>query len=88
MWGEFLTYVIDFLIVNFVMFLVIKGISALRRKEEWAPSGLSNNKLLSEIRDLLKKPLFFYNKGEQSPFFIFKNQGKVPAYLLILFSNF
>ena len=81
MWGEFLTYVIDFLIVAFVMFLVIKGINTLKRKEEETPSGPSDNELLSEIRDLLKKWRFFYNKGEQSPFFIFKNQGKVPAYL-------
>jgi len=55
MWGEFLTYVIDFLIVAFVMFLVIKGINTLKRKEEEAPSGPSDNDLLSEIRDLLKK---------------------------------
>ena len=55
MWGEFLTYVIDFLIVAFVMFLVIKGINTLKRKEEKAPSGPSDNDLLSEIRDLLKK---------------------------------
>jgi len=55
MWGEFLTYVIDFLIVAFVMFLVIKGINTLKRKEEETPSGPSDNELLSEIRDLLKK---------------------------------
>jgi len=55
LWGEFLTYVIDFLIVAFVMFLVIKGINTLKRIEEEAPSGPSDNDLLSEIRDLLKK---------------------------------
>ena len=55
MWGEFVTYVIDFIIVAFVMFLIIKGINALKRKEEEAPSGPSDNELLSEIRDLLKK---------------------------------
>ena len=54
LWGEFLTYVIDFLIVAFVMFLVVKGINTLKRKEEEAPSGPSDNELLSEIRDLLK----------------------------------
>ena len=54
MWGNFLTHVIDFIIVAFVMFLVIKGINALKRKEE-APSGPTDNQLLSEIRDLLKK---------------------------------
>ena len=37
------------------MFLVIKGISTLKRKEEGTPSGPSDNELLSEIRDLLKK---------------------------------
>jgi len=55
LWGEFLTYVIDYLIVAFVMFLVIKGINTLKRIEEEAPSGPSDNDLLSEIRDLLKK---------------------------------
>ena len=55
MWGDFLTHVIDFIIVAFVMFLVIKGINALKRKEEEMPSGPSDNELLSEIRDLLKK---------------------------------
>ena len=55
MWGDFLTHVIDFIIVAFVMFLIIKGIKALKRKEEEAPSGPTDNQLLSEIRDLLKK---------------------------------
>lgn len=55
MWGEFLTYYIDFLIVAFVMFLVIKSINRLKTKEEVPPSGPSDNELLCEIRDLLKK---------------------------------
>ena len=57
MWGEFLTYVIDFIIVAFVMFLIIKVINSLKQKEEEekAPPGPSDNELLSEIRDLLKK---------------------------------
>ncbi len=55
MWGEFLTYTIDFIIVAFVMFLVIKSINRLKTKEEDAISGPSDNELLSEIRDLLKK---------------------------------
>ena len=55
MWGSFLTHVIDFIIVAFVMFLIIKGINALKRKEEEVPSGPTDNQLLSEIRDLLKK---------------------------------
>ena len=56
MWGNFITHIIDFIIVAFVIFLIIKGINTLKRKEEVeAPSGPSDNQLLSEIRDLLKK---------------------------------
>ena len=56
MWGNFITHIIDFIIVAFVMFLIIKGINTLKRKEEVeVPSGPSDNQLLSEIRDLLKK---------------------------------
>lgn len=58
MWGEFVTNLIDFIIVAFVMFLIIKGINNMKKKEEEAPappSGPSDNDLLAEIRDLLKK---------------------------------
>ena len=58
MWGEFLTNLIDFIIVAFVMFLIIKGINNMKKKEEpapEAPTGPSDNDLLMEIRDLLKK---------------------------------
>jgi len=58
MWGEFLTNLIDFIIVAFVMFMVIKGINKMKKKEEAAPeapAGPSDNDLLTEIRDLLKK---------------------------------
>ncbi len=58
MWGEFTTNLIDFIIVAFVMFLVIKGINNMKKKEEPAPAtpaGPSDNDLLTEIRDLLKK---------------------------------
>ncbi|HBI39863.1 MAG TPA: large conductance mechanosensitive channel protein MscL [Tenacibaculum sp.] len=58
LYGEFLTYVIDFVIVAFIMFLVVKGINKMKRKEEpavEAPKGPSQEELLSEIRDLLKK---------------------------------
>lgn len=58
-WGAFVTVVIDFIIVAFVMFLVIKGINALKKKEAQAPAGpapLSTTEtLLTEIRDSLKK---------------------------------
>ena len=56
LWGAFLMHIIDFFIVAFVMFLVIKGINRLKRKEEEeAPAGPTDNALLFEIRDLLKK---------------------------------
>jgi len=59
MWGEFVTNLIDFIIVAFVMFLIIKGINRMKKKEEEAapapPPGPSDNDLLAEIRDLLKK---------------------------------
>ena len=58
LWGEFLTHVIDFIIVAFVMFLVVKGVNKMKKKEEpapEAPAGPTQEELLAEIRDLLKK---------------------------------
>ena len=55
-WGTFVTVIIDFVIITFVMFLIIKGINALKKKEESAPAPLSKtDELLTEIRDALKK---------------------------------
>ena len=57
-YGTFLTNVIDFLIVAFVMFLVVKGVNKLKKKEEEAPAapaGPTVEELLAEIRDALKK---------------------------------
>ena len=57
LYGEFLTNIIDFIIVAFVMFMVVKGVNALKKKEEpapEAPKGPSQEDLLGEIRDLLK----------------------------------
>jgi len=58
MYGTFLTNLIDFIIVAFVMFMVIKGINRMKKKEEpapEAPAGPSQEELLTQIRDLLKK---------------------------------
>lgn len=58
LYGDFLTNVIDFIIVAFVMFMVIKGINRMKKKEApapEAPKGPSQEDLLAEIRDLLKK---------------------------------
>jgi large conductance mechanosensitive channel len=58
-WGAFLTASIDFLVVAFVMFMVIRAMNAAKRKEVEAapapPAGPSDVELLAEIRDLLKK---------------------------------
>ncbi|HPH84620.1 MAG TPA: large conductance mechanosensitive channel protein MscL [Ferruginibacter sp.] len=55
-YGDFLTAIINFIIVAFVMFLVIKGINSMKKKEEAAPSAPSStDQLLMEIRDSLKK---------------------------------
>lgn len=55
-WGEFLTVIINFIIVAFVMFLVIKAINKIKRKQEATPAGPSStDALLMEIRDSLKK---------------------------------
>lgn len=58
-WGLFVTAVIDFALVAFVMFLIIKAMNQLKRKEAEAPAAApapsNEERLLSEIRDLLKK---------------------------------
>ena len=56
-WGQFLTITLNFVIVAWVLFLVIKGINKLKKEEAAAPPpGPSPEaKLLTEIRDLLKK---------------------------------
>src|ERR1700752_2518332 len=55
-WGNFLTLVINFLIIAWVLFLCIKGINRLKTAEP-PPAAASPSKevqLLTEIRDLLK----------------------------------
>ena len=54
-WGYFVTAIIDFIIVAFVMFLVIKTINSLKKKED-VPTPISKtDELLTEIRDSLRK---------------------------------
>lgn len=58
-YGSFLTLTINFMIVAFVLFLVIRAMNTLKRREEAAPSAppkpSAEVELLTEIRDLLKK---------------------------------
>lgn len=54
--GNFLAAVINFLVVAFVLFVVIKGINKMKAKEVKPPAEPSKEeKLLTEIRDLLAK---------------------------------
>jgi large conductance mechanosensitive channel len=59
LYGEFITNVIDFIIVAFVMFLIVKAVNKFKREEEEEapapPAGPSQEDLLVEIRDLLAK---------------------------------
>jgi large conductance mechanosensitive channel len=58
-YGAFANVVIDFVIVAFAIFIVIKAMNTLKKKEEIAPSAppppSKEEVLLGEIRDLLKK---------------------------------
>jgi large conductance mechanosensitive channel len=56
-YGTFLTVAIEFIIVAFVMFLVVKAINKMKKAQPAPPpSGPTpDQQLLSEIRDLLKK---------------------------------
>ena len=58
-YGKFLSATINFIIVAFVLFLIVKGMNAAKKKEEDKPSAPpevpADIRLLTEIRDLLKK---------------------------------
>ena len=56
-WGAFISAVINFLILAFIIFLMVRSVNKLVRKKEEvaAPSGPSEIDLLTEIRDSLKK---------------------------------
>ena len=54
-YGSFITAVINFLIIAFVVFLLVKGVNSLRRNQAEAPAAPTPSEaLLTEIRDLLK----------------------------------
>ena len=59
-YGQFIQNIVDFIIVAFCIFLMIKGMNKMNRKKEGpaepaAPTGPTQEELLAEIRDLLKK---------------------------------
>lgn len=54
-YGAFAQTVVDFLIIAFVIFLLIKAMNKAMPKKEEKPAGPTSEELLVEIRDLLKK---------------------------------
>ncbi|HRE45049.1 MAG TPA: large conductance mechanosensitive channel protein MscL [Terricaulis sp.] len=58
-YGNFITAVLKFVIVAWALFMVIQGMNKMKRKEEAKPAPVAETpadvKLLTEIRDLLKK---------------------------------
>ena len=57
-YGEFITACINFIIIAFCMFLVIKAMNKMKRSKEEKPAEptlSADQKLLTEIRDILKK---------------------------------
>ncbi|MBE6949297.1 MAG: large-conductance mechanosensitive channel protein MscL [Ruminococcaceae bacterium] len=57
--GLFISAIVDFLIIAFVLFCVIKAINSSKKKKEEAPAAppapSAEEKLLTEIRDILKE---------------------------------
>jgi large conductance mechanosensitive channel len=58
LYGKFLAAVISFLVIAFVIFIMVKALNSMKKKEEAAPAapaGPTQEELLTQIRDLLKK---------------------------------
>jgi large conductance mechanosensitive channel len=58
LYGKFLAAVISFLVIAFVIFIMVKAINSMKKKEvaaPAAPAGPTQEELLTQIRDLLKK---------------------------------
>jgi large conductance mechanosensitive channel len=54
-WGQFLTVLINFLILAFVIFLLVRWANRITRRGPDAPAGPSEVELLAEIRDELRR---------------------------------
>ena len=54
-WGQFLTVFINFLILAFVIFLIVRSANRMKQRGEAAPAGPSEADLLTEIRDELRR---------------------------------
>ncbi len=55
-YGKFISSILNFLVIAFALFLVVKAKNNMaKKKEAAAPAGPSQTELLTQIRDLLKK---------------------------------
>ncbi len=54
-WGQFVTVGINFLILAFVVFLIVRYANRMARKGDEAPAGPTEVEVLTEIRDALKR---------------------------------
>ena len=54
-WGQFLTVVLNFVILAFIIFLLVRTANKMMRKADDAPAGPTEVELLAEIRDELKR---------------------------------
>ena len=54
-WGQFVTEVVSFVILAFIILLMVRWATKMMRKRDEAPAGPSEVELLAEIRDELKK---------------------------------
>ena len=54
-WGQFITVVINFIILAFVIFLIVRTANKMKRKDEDAAAGPTEAELLAEIRDELRR---------------------------------
>lgn len=54
-WGDFVSVIINFLILAFVIFQMVKMVNRMKKPADAAPAGPSEVELLTEIRDALKK---------------------------------
>jgi large conductance mechanosensitive channel len=54
-WGRFVTAVINFIIIAWVMFMIVKAANKMKEPPPAAPAGPTQEELLTQIRDLLKR---------------------------------
>jgi large conductance mechanosensitive channel len=54
--GKFIQAILDFVVIAFVIFMVVKAVNRMKREEPPAPAGPTpTERLLTEIRDLLRQ---------------------------------